>query len=353
MSASPNDVIIPNVTAAQLVGSDLHPLVTGTLTLQLAPPRDDREVAATEESRVPILLLYVEEKLFPLYKDTVMGTHEGQELWYTFNLPTSSSKSESSSSSEPTPTTSSTSSDIWVRLVLPPLTDDSLLSKRDKFEQALIQHGLLLDGLLSTGDELGKSFSQSGISTSQSLEARSKEHRSTTSATDSPWTFSRTSHKIAQGANSSTRTLSQVTSLASDLVGSLASSAGQVVGSAYQSTKDNLFTTEESRQEAMQQEEMKRQTGGEKEDDRYLPNTRDAINSAFEGASEGVSSLYTTTTNEVPKVVEHNYGSETKDLVGEAGNTVGNLGQATADVTVKQSTIFHGVSAAKGASQAE
>ncbi|CAO1639288.1 unnamed protein product [Sympodiomycopsis kandeliae] len=306
---------IAGVTASQLIGPSAspQPLASGTLSLLQAAP--------SEASNPVLLVIKVDEAVFPLYKDTVMGTHDGKEEWYTFSL--SLAEGEKS----------------WVRLVLPPLSTPELVKSRDAFEQHLIARGLLLDGIRAAGDEIGQSSAQSGSQTASSITQSSAAHQVTTAPTASPWKFSRLSHSVSEGLQGSSSTLAGYTSAASQAISGLATSAGQVAGNAFQSAKENIAGAGNSTSDGQQQ------SG----DTRVMPDTRDAMYDAFSGAGQGLSDVSSSVTTEAPRMVNHELGPEAKKIASEASQGVKNVGQAGADLTLGTSTVFHGAKAAEGA----
>lgn len=234
-------VTIEGVTASQIIGSEPpKPISTGTLSLL------NGEGEGGDASSSPLLLLKVDQSVFPLHKNTTMGTHEGKEEWYTFNLDVSGTQT-------------------WIRLVLPPLISSEVVSARDELERQLIKHGLLLDGIRATGDEIGRTSTQTGSETAQSIHSASVHHVNTTQPTDSPWTFSRFSRNASRGFKESTETVASYTSAASNAVAGLAASAGSALGSLSAGTREDLGQG----------------------DERIMPDTRDAVSDAASGVGHG------------------------------------------------------------------
>lgn len=84
------------------------------------------------------------DRALPLYKHTVFGNYAGVEEWYTFELAVSLSSGQEDKAR------------TWVRLSLPPAIHDegsAARHSRDAFEEILILHGLLLDGVKVVDDE--------------------------------------------------------------------------------------------------------------------------------------------------------------------------------------------------------
>lgn len=316
-------VAIADVTASQLLvdssSSDAastspataalspQPLATGDLTLwstlSTAASSSSSSTASNVDASEPILLIRVAEQVFPLYKSTIFGTHDGKEDWYTFSVelePSAGSAGKDDTPGVIKPDTSAINdvARMWVRLVLPPGIHEQsspLSNARDDFERILISHGLLLSGIRAAGDEVGRGAAQSGEETSQQIKDAAGNHRAQTEGTNSPASFSRSSHRFAQGSNSTTASLAQYTGIASGAVSSLASSAGSALGTAYQGARDSLFSGSQGQQQDQQQQAAS--TGGpaagqdvfkgEEADKRIMPETRDAISQAFDGAGQG------------------------------------------------------------------
>ncbi|CAO1637161.1 unnamed protein product [Jaminaea pallidilutea] len=378
-------VAIADVTASQLLvdssSSDAastspataalspQPLATGDLTLWSTPSTSaslsSSSAASTNvDPSEPILLIRVAEQVFPLYKSTIFGTHDGKEEWYTFSVelePQAGSAGKDDTPGVIKPDTSAINdvARMWVRLVLPPgihVQSSPLSNARDDFERILISHGLLLSGIRAAGDEVGRGAAQSGEETSQQIKDAAGNHRDQTEGTNSPASFSRSSHRFAQGSSSTTASLAQYTGIASGAVSSLASSAGSALGTAYQGARTSLFSVSEG-----QQQQQTASTGGtaagqdvfkgEEADKRIMPETRDAISQAFDGAGQGASSIYGTATDEAPSVISHNAGQESAEVASHAGQSLANVGSAAKDATLGTSTVVHGYYAAKGAAE--
>lgn len=363
--------VVPDVTVAQLIGSEPVPLAYGQLRLEevssstsSSSPTSTSDptstpatasAAATAASE-PILLVRVGEKVvFPLYAHTIFGTHADEETWYTFDLPLPPVESSASAPASSVPSSSSieaagdSQSKTWVRLVFPPLSTPEVLSARDTFEDALIARSLLLSGVRAAGDELGSSATETGASLSSSLSQASQRHISTTSADgagEGAWKFSRTSHRTSEGVLKGSQALSGATQTAAEAMAGLATAAGGALGSAYQSLAGSFGGGASASASAG--------TEGQQppSDTRVMPNTRDALSDAFNGASSGASSLYNTATTEAPRFVQHNAGEEAAKLAKEVGQSASNAGGALVDVTLGTSTIYHGAQAARGAAGA-
>ncbi|KAH9913806.1 uncharacterized protein BXZ73DRAFT_55352 [Epithele typhae] len=139
-------VTIPDAIAAQILGERTEVLSAGTLALLLMPlPERDQEGQ-------PVLTLVVGTSAFPLYCDTAFGTLADDSRTYVFK-----------------PQTAGTDKG-YVAIVLPdptaPAPDSTpssdLAALQNQFELALIEHGLLKDGLAAVADDLARSLSSLG-----------------------------------------------------------------------------------------------------------------------------------------------------------------------------------------------
>lgn len=309
-------VRIPSVTVSQLIGSaPPKPLCTGELRVLPGPAAAPApsgasagEAAQGGSLKDVLLLLQVgEQHTFTLRRGTTMGTHEGHEEWYTFDLDLDldlGGDAAPESGDAPAP-----AARTWIRLVLPPLSasasssdPSSLLALRDRFEDLLISRGLLLDGVRAAGDELGQSAAQGGRATAKSWREAAEEYRATvdpsgglvstgtgnggagTGAPTGTGGFSQWSHRVADGAAGGSATIAHYTGQASAAVGGLASSAGSALGGVYARARESLVGSAEDGEEDKEYASM---GTGEKRDTRVLPGTRDAMYDAFEGAREG------------------------------------------------------------------
>lgn len=128
-SLSPPLVQIPNVSAAQLVGSERIILKSGTLTLTLPPP----------DSPGVKLLLNIGTLTIPLSEHSVVGTKNS--LTYLFTLPLSATDTG------------------FVEVTLPPSADDETTEvsrAATEFEGVLVGYGFLKVGLVADADDMAR-----------------------------------------------------------------------------------------------------------------------------------------------------------------------------------------------------
>jgi hypothetical protein len=129
-------VSLANTTLLQLLpGGDEAPLGSGTLGL-----------AATGDAEAP-LLLQLNALRFPVARGAQFGTDAADPLLYSFLFAPAGSSSEQ----------------FWVRIRLAPGT------ATEHFEELLIQHGFLLDGIRAAGDEIARSAVEGGQKVAQSV----------------------------------------------------------------------------------------------------------------------------------------------------------------------------------------
>ncbi|CAO1623932.1 unnamed protein product [Parajaminaea phylloscopi] len=342
-------VVIHDVSAFQLVASHVSPEPIAHGDLVLHEPGSD---GSTQGEMQPLLFLAVAEKAFPLYKNTTFGTHADVAEWYTFDValggtPAAAAHEEKGDKDERT----------WVRLHLPgTIREEGSESQRarDKFEDVLISHGLLLDGVQAVGDEWGKAASQSGAQAAKYISDQSSRILLGPPVEQSDAaTFSRQSHRFARRANQTTSTVASYTATAGDAIASLASSAGSAIGSAYRNAAQSLQGDDTQTTSKASSSHTGAHQGAAAEDQRILGDTRDALGHAFAGVSQGATDVYTAGTTEAPRVIAHTQGEQSAEVATHAGQTAQNVGAIVKDATLGTSTIAHGYQAAKGATEQE
>lgn len=134
-------VEIPGSSAAQLVETAAFTLGEGTLAVII---------------NADAVTLRLAELAFPLSPTTPVLTHAHNPLWYFFKGPVSGS---------------------YVRITLPEQSAVSGTSEselRDRFEEALIQAGLLTTGVEAAGDEISAGVKEDAAWVSNWVTARSE-----------------------------------------------------------------------------------------------------------------------------------------------------------------------------------
>ncbi|KAI0073330.1 hypothetical protein K474DRAFT_227988 [Panus rudis PR-1116 ss-1] len=158
----------------------------------------------------PILTLVVGNAAFPLYHDTPFGTLKDDGRVYIFQPPIIEAEG-------------------YVKLRLPHgvMTASSQLSHaRDTFEQILLDHGLLVDGLEAIGDDLGRTFKEQAVSASSRLRDATKEYLRGNPPTRHPAPVSATTHGFSAMTAAATESLYRAATLATSAIGSAAWTAG-------------------------------------------------------------------------------------------------------------------------------
>lgn len=77
-------VTVPGTTATHVLGGSSVDLANGDLTLVSTPTIRSATSESEAPNKKPLLTLTVGKAAFPLYKDTVFGTVEGDERVYIF-----------------------------------------------------------------------------------------------------------------------------------------------------------------------------------------------------------------------------------------------------------------------------
>lgn len=174
-------VTISNCQAFQLVGENAISLASGDLTLAAPVPLPNSAEASSgassaNDSTAPILTISVGSASFPLFSSTLFGTHDGKPWLYTFLAelaPSAHAAAAASLSGEdPGPGAQGSPSGTFVRVKLPAdvETESSETRKRrDAFEDVLIRHGLLKDGVRAAGDEFGRGVSEAAEENQQAM----------------------------------------------------------------------------------------------------------------------------------------------------------------------------------------
>jgi hypothetical protein len=155
---------------AQLLESATFPLKDGTLDL------------IVDADAVTLGLAGL---AFPLSPNTPVFTHSENPLWYFFRGPTGASGS-------------------YVRITLPPEsatqgTEDQKL--RDRFEDTLLQAGLLNTRIDDAGDEIGAGLKEDAVWVSQWIQSEAAAYDASHLLTDEPMTFSSSVQSLATSAS--------------------------------------------------------------------------------------------------------------------------------------------------------
>lgn len=145
---------IPNCSAVQIINELETPLSKGDLTLQLPTVTQQRSADTSTSSAQPILLAFVGTSLFPLFKETTFGTFTQHPRQYGFDFRLSKEAT------------------TQVRLILPIDVSEAL---QDRFEEILIQSGLLLDGIRAAGDEIMRGAKEESKVNAAQIEQGTKE----------------------------------------------------------------------------------------------------------------------------------------------------------------------------------
>lgn len=217
----------------------------------------------------------------------------------------------------------------YVKIILPDgvKEPDTPLSRlRDTFENILLEHGLLKEGIEAAGDEVGRSVRESTYRIARRIQEATKELDSDSQylwqdmllmlmvrylrenpPTKSPVEVPRSFHTTTSTSSSATESLFRAASLVTSAVGSAASSAGSwMTARVVPATEDNV---------------------------RRLNATSNAYDSSTRGIGDGIADVKNSLANGASSILENDLGPEARSVSGNLArsvdNVVGVAGQAT------------------------
>lgn len=209
-----------------------------------------------------------------------------------------------------------------MKITLPDNSHKSAKAAQDKFEEMLVDYGLLKTGAEAASDEISRSISEDAAATANSIRQTTAEYVSTTllvwikltvigyrflkenPPTDSPATFPETAHALASGTSSATSTIYNAAQSVSAVVSSAASSAGAFISTSVGAGPPS-------------------------------PSTKEAVSSladAYNSVAKGVGEVKHAVTDSFGDVVQNEVGQEARDIGGKVVGTVGNVGGAVGQV---------------------
>ncbi|KAI0347419.1 hypothetical protein BDW22DRAFT_1351848 [Trametopsis cervina] len=296
-----DSVSIPAVKATHVLGETTVQLAHGKLSLSTVAPRPS-------DGPQPILILTVDEAVFPLHKTTLFGTVAGNERVYLF---------------QPEIQDANVPAGSFIKITLPDNAGGLSESAQEQFEQLLIDHGLLKTGVLAVGDEISRSMNEDAHAAARTVKETTADFLNENPPTDSPLKYSETTHSITSAASSATSTLYDTAASISSTVSSAASSASAFLSN--------------------------RATGGPPSEE-----TREnaaTMGGVYNSIGSGVNVLKEAVTQSVGDVVEHQLGRETRTVGGNVAESIGNgtgaLGQV-AEVGTGAVLVSGGVKGAVG-----
>ncbi|KAH9850995.1 hypothetical protein C2E23DRAFT_887020 [Lenzites betulinus] len=296
-------VTIPGAVAAQVLGEETTILSEGTLSLVVIPTTEGTGAE-------PLVTLTVGHAAFPLHKTTTFGTLADDSRTYLF-----------------TPQVDGIDQG-FVAIVLPEATEhpgSDLAELQNDFELALIEYGLLKDGFEAAADEVGRSVREDSARTAQRIRDAKALYLETHPRTADPAHFSKTSHGVAGGTASSTQSVADAAHWVSGAVTSVASSAGAWIASTFVPTRPSATEN--------------------------LDAAARGVSTIVEGISTGVGEVTDTVQDAAGEVVENDYGAEARDVAGNVGQGVANVGAVAKDAATVTSGAALAVAGLQGAAK--
>ncbi|OSC98110.1 hypothetical protein PYCCODRAFT_1418346 [Trametes coccinea BRFM310] len=294
-------VALPGVVAAHVLGEETTVLSEGTLRFDVIPQQEGDEVK-------PFLALTVGAATFPLFRSTTFGTLAGDLRTYVFTLEVEGANKG------------------FVAIVLPEALEQpgaDLAELQNRFELALIEYGLLKDGFEAAADEVGRSVREDSARTAQRIREARDVYLRTHPRTIEPVSVSRPLQSLASSSASGTQSVANAAHWVSGAVTSAASSAGAWIASTVVPAD---------------------------------PTATDKLNSAargltavVHGVAEGTKDVKETLQESAGDVVENDYGGEARDIAGDMGQSMDNVGAVAGNVATVTSGAALAVAGLQGA----
>ena len=282
---------IPDCTLHQILSTENVSIASGTLTISKTGGN---------------LLLELPPVAFPLSADSSVRTHRSDETKYRFTIPLHSLTKTSPATDE--------RADI---LLAQPADVEGAVA--DRFEQLLVEHGFLTTGLVADADD-AVGWIQSAAAKVVDVVGGYAKHRVESREAVEPGEElhpSDTTKKVVAGARDGTGAVADATGTVAGAISNLTKKAGVWVG--------------------------ERVGVGE--------TTREAVKAADElgtGVAEASKEATGTVGDSVATVVDHEKGTEAREVVDEGRETVGNVGQVGKDVAVGTSVVWQAAVAGAG-----
>ncbi|KAI0688601.1 hypothetical protein BC835DRAFT_1419040 [Cytidiella melzeri] len=293
-------VTIPSVSATHVLGKTTVDLTKGDLTLVTVAPYQPEHHPNT------ILVLTVGGAAFPLRPTTTFGTVADDERVYIFT---------------PEIQDASLPAGGYVRLTLPDKSHGLTDAAQEKFEQILIDHGLLKTGVLAASDELSSSINDEAVVVAASIRKSTAGFLANNPPTETPLTHSATTHSVAASASSASTTIYNAAQSVSSAVSSAASTAG-------------AFLSE-------------RITGGPPSEE--TKEAASTMRDVYQSVGNSANVVKDAVTTSVGDVVQNEVGKETRDVGGNLIGSVSNAGGAVGQIAEVGTGAVLASGGAKGA----
>jgi hypothetical protein len=312
-SPSPPLVQIPNVSAAQLVGSERIPLQSGTLTLALPH-------SGSPDTK---LLLSIGSFTIPLSESSIVGTNNSLTYLFTFSL------SETDTG--------------FVEVKLPPSADDETTKVSEaatEFEGVLVRYGFLKAGLVADADDMARALKEAAARTAERWTAQTDSRVEGRDGVEEyeEAKFSDTTHKVVNSAVEGSRKLAELSGKLSNAVSGAAFEAGKWIGEKLGSGSANSDSGSGGKEKSLPQETANQ--------------VMEATSVTVSGLGQSAAHISSTLGESTSRIAEHEQGQEVKGLVESARETAGNAGQIAVDATRGTSVVWQAGEAGVGAAKA-
>ncbi|KAI0773132.1 senescence-associated protein-domain-containing protein [Trametes elegans] len=248
-----------------------------------------RQQSVEGQKAGPLLTLTVGTAAFPLYKTTTFGTLAENSRTYLFT----------------------------------PESSADLAELQNQFELVLVEYGLLKDGFEAAADEVSRSVREDSARTAQRIREAKDFYLKTHPRTVDPTQYPKAAHTVTDGSVSGTQSVANAAHWVSGAVTSAASSAGAWIASTFVPTQPGAT------------EQLNAAARG--------------VSDVAQGVTEGTKEIKDTLKDAAGTVVENDYGEETREVVGDVGQSVGNVGAVAGDVATLTSGASLAVAGLQGA----
>ncbi|KAF9817917.1 hypothetical protein IEO21_03111 [Rhodonia placenta] len=321
--ALPNFLVsIPDVVATHVLGDSNAELGRGDLTLILT--ESAHVVAPSSPTRssschAPVLTLTIGKAAFPLFKTTMFGTLADDMRAYVF-VPEIGGEVGGRVVLVQI---------LLVKILLPEgvtVVDSPFEKLQTKFEQALIHHGLLKEGIEAAADEIGMSMREESAKLAQRARGSTESHLSENPPTESPVEVHTAIHTASDSDANGAKSLASAARRMSIAVGTVAGQAGTWV-------TEHLVTTTTPASQTLNS----------------LSNAHDSMADGYDAGSAEVGGALA---DAAGSRVENAYGTRAREVLDNTGSSAGNVGAAVGDValaTSGASLLTQGFKGAAGA----
>ncbi|KAH9841153.1 uncharacterized protein C8Q71DRAFT_702214 [Rhodofomes roseus] len=316
---------IPDCVAAHVLGETTAELGRGDLTLVLTTKSEVSAPAApsaTGASQHPLLTLAVGSAAFPLFKTTTFGTINDDERVYVFTPEIGGEHVAGQ--------LSSTLVRSYVKITLPEgvTVQGSPFEKlQTQFEEILVHHGLLKEGIEAVADEVGKSMREGSANVAQTVRKSTSDYSAENPPTDAPLPVPGVVHSAASTSASGTGTLTSAVGSVTGLVSSAAGQAGAWIAAHVVPTTTPATQT--------------------------LSSVSNAWDTTSDGYVAGTTEVKSAVADAAGVRVENEFGQDTRAVAEDTGTSVQNVSTVVGDVLVTASGTGLATAGLKGAARTQ